>query len=757
MPRNFLLLADADALGRLRAAGMSDQILVDGEPHLPGEVPAPEHDFIERRDPASLVSLDADGEVLDTQANVEHRDELFATLLGSVVCHLVVLENEPAGSQPAGDRAVLKDASPLDRLSRWYETFRREVAERVDYRQHEYRHILILVCAEDIPKACLLQLNELLACGDGEPAIHACYVMLRRLNWGAANVCHSRYVWPLSVARLLVYHLATDSASVARASVSGDPVTLAWRAIELVPDIAPAEVEEHFRQRLDKLVERFSTASPDEGGSDWNAKAFDPDPDVPKARLPEKEFSHRGPWNTFDAPRAVEDATDAKMWEEELRRTGGNLVRAIAARLLSEDLESWQQIGRVWGSVHLKPSALWAALRERGVIHGPDVAAELQKLGGEFEALREILRQRDEAIEDAARCATMLEEAQCGFVDLGRRFLFAGVAAGAVAYASILVFHMLLGGWSAALLVACFGVLGAICALVGPRILEEQAGKQAVEAFQKEILVDLQQRTIDQDSRCQNLVANGHRFWAKSRAASASRRLGRLLRRFHSMIEQELVTHEPDAEFDEEEEPDEFGATSPSNQRRRESQQRLYLKFTRVRRKIESFKPDADALDGVMENRISRFKELWGRLCRDHDGCFAGNMPAGEWIPALDDFRDGFRAAISDEIHRQAIAQMADDRRQEWGDELQRFLNEPYHYYLSCPVTSEHVDPKFRTIRLLLRSQLQKDDVGHTLQNVSVDYPAVMDWLPMFGLLFEEMPIRLGEGEEFIEAVDHEA
>ena len=58
MPAKLLLLADADALSRLRAAGMSDQLLVDGEQLRPDESGPPDHAFIERRDPAALVPLE---------------------------------------------------------------------------------------------------------------------------------------------------------------------------------------------------------------------------------------------------------------------------------------------------------------------------------------------------------------------------------------------------------------------------------------------------------------------------------------------------------------------------------------------------------------------------------------------------------------------------------------------------------------------------------------------------------------------------
>ena len=756
MPAKLLLLADADALSQLRAAGMSDQLLVEGEQLRSGESEPVDGAFIERRDPAALVPAETDDQdALEVRADVERRDKLFARLLGSVVCHLVVLENESSAHRPGHESVVLENASPLRQLNEWYKQFGAEVGNRVGYRQDEYRHILILVCAEEIPNKYAAHLARLFEKGGDKPLIHASYVMLRRLNWGSAGVCHSRHAWPLSVSRLLVYLMATGADGVTRLPSGADTVTLAWRAIELVPDIAPRLIEDHFRKRLDQAYDQLFGSSAKADVSDWDAEAFDPDPLVEKQQLPAKTSSWRGDWHTFKARAAVGDTAAPKRWEEQLRANGQRFAASMAQSQLSEDPESWQQIGRIWGKVHTFPASLPSALGERRIVAGPDASGALQRLMDDFDKLRDVLRQRDAAIDNAEKCAELLEQAQMGYVELGRRFLLACVSAGIVAYASIVVFHSLLGSWTAPLLVASFGLLGALAALAVPYLIERRAGKRAVESFHDEILADVESRTINQDWHCQELVAGGHRFWAKSRAASAARRLRDLLRRLHGMIQRELVTREPVVDFRDEGKLEELGASSESPEQARRDQQREYLRRTRVRQELGSYMPDEDALDRIMKDRVERFRALWRRLCHDHDGNFAGNMPASVWIPELRNSYDGFRAAVSGEIHRQAIEQLAHDRSHSWDDELQAFLNQPYDYYLSCPVTSEHVSQRLRTRRLLLRTALQ--GVGQSLQDVTVDYSEVMNSLPLFGLLFDEMPIRLGAGEKYLEAVEYEA
>jgi hypothetical protein len=57
-----------------------------------------------------------------------------------------------------------------------------------------------------------------------------------------------------------------------------------------------------------------------------------------------------------------------------------------------------------------------------------------------------------------------------------------------------------------------------------------------------------------------------------------------------------------------------------------------------------------------------------------------------------------------------------------------------------------------------LRTDLQEEEVGQELQDINVDFNKVMDTQPSFGLLFDEVPVKLGEGNDgYVRAIPYEA
>lgn len=331
--------------------------------------------------------------------------------------------------------------------------------------------------------------------------------------------------------------------------------------------------------------------------------------------------------------------------------------------------------------------------------------------------------------------------------------ILACFAAGFVIYASMILMLSLLGSWGAALTVSTFGAAGAVLAACLPHLWESFAGKRATSSFCEDVLTELDQRMIDRDFACQELVANGHRFWAKSRAASASRRLRELLRRFDAMIQQEMgagnTAGEPQGNrFDE------FRKTGPREERRRRRQRDEFLRSTRVEHEFQAFRPEEDALEKERDHCVEQFRQTWQALCRKYDRNAAGNMPAHVWIPELRAFHEGFQLAINDELCRQAIGQMGEDHNQQWSAELRSFLNQSYDYYMSCPITSSESSEDRRMMRLFLQKGMEGEGFGQDPERLTVDYVDLMDDLPMFGLLFDETPVTLGEGPDGnIEAV----
>lgn len=756
MARKLYLLADDQAMVKLRAVGMSEELLVDGTHDAPPDGSAPQRDYIQRLDPRDLTPHARPAEAAEDSpaVDVEHRDELFAGLLGSLVCHLVVLEND------AGERdTVLTDSAPVERLRTWYEQFQQEVELRVGYRQSDYRHVLVIVCAEDVPHEYLEPLLAQLS-GPDSP-VEVCYVMLRRLNWAQQNVCHARYVWPISVARLLLYLMTTKGQLQPR----GGTTLMAWRAIEIVPDIPASVIDEQYRKTLDIIYKRLFTDFADHRQrSVWDEDSFDPDPHIDKEELTVPEPPHVRQWQTFDSRRATDDAESPARWDEALSENGGRFATSIGRAVLDDDSPAWRQVAKVWGSVHGEPSVLPAALQQRGIVHGPDVDRSFQELLDEFQSLITMIRERDAAIADARGCAEAIAQAQRGYIDRSVRVMLAATVGVIVSYASIVLFGYLLSltvsdlwarplDWLTPLAVAGSGVLGVALAVVVPLVMENIAGKRAVGTFTDDILPDLDQRMIRRDWASQKLIENGHRFWAKARAASAARRLRLLLRRLMTMVDFELRTTDSAAPSPED---DAHLYNHTARRRRQIQQQREFQQQSRIRQATPTVDVDGEALSHLSDTWLENFRRLWMELCQSHDRQRAGTMPAQIWIPRLRAFCEQLHAAVAERIHSDAVRNLIAAQDEQWKRALGVFLNQDYSYYLSCPVTATDVDADGRSMRLLLRSELAHQDDGR-LQDVVVDHHPVIDGQPLLGLLFDEAPVQLGAGSDgHVRVMPHE-
>jgi len=756
MPRRILLLADDSALRRLRAAGLSDQLLRDGERAEREADAGP--DYIECLDPASLLPFEPAASLQQQRDEIERRESLFASLLGSVVVHLAVLENDPTETVSTDGPLALADAAPLARLVQWYRLFHEEAVRLVNYRQSDYRHILILVCAEDLPNAQMELLDELL--GRTEPSapdslgIDACYVMLRRLNWAADRVCHARHVWPWPVARLLTYLLATGVQGVARSPHRTAPVTLAWRAIELIPDVPRTLIDAQFRQRLDHICQQVFRPDGNEPG--WDSGAFDLQPNVPIQQLAAPPLPDADDWHEFPAQEAIGQVADPHRWDGPLHDNGRRFAALLAQAVLADDPQSWRQIQRVWAGLHARPSLLPIALSQPEIAQGPDLTGNLNRLVFGYEQLCNALAQREAAVDHARQCAEVLEQTQTGFVPTWRRLAVAAIVASFVAYASLVVLHSLLATWGIPLVVAVCGLIGAGLAAAIPMILENQAGMRGVKTFRESVLQDLDDRTIAMDTASQGLVADGHCLWARLRAASAAQRLRRLLARLNAMIQHELATHDPATGLGDTMDDGDDGDPDHPGARQRRQQQDEYLRATRLCREVVGYAPDEAALDRRTAAYADQLHNLWVRLCTDEDPEHAGNMPARIWIPALRDFRQHFCAAVCDEIYQQAVKQLAQPGRDDWHREIDRLLNQPFDYYFSCPVTAVDVDQQHRTRHLLLQSVLADGYRAHTPVGLVIDNAVLVDALPLFGLLVDQAPVRLAPGEQWIGVATHD-
>jgi len=327
--QRLLLLADEVCFEDIKKyGGLPPGILCD----VDEDGPAPSERHIVRRDPALLIpdarhpaSGDGAPDAVSQRAlDEEGRDELFAELLGTTVCHLVVLGNARDGRAEISDKTTIGGPTCLEDLVEWYKAFQKEVG-RVRHRRHEYQHILILVCtddlrADDLP--CIKALTE----ADGEHAyFHRCYVMLKKLELGRQDVCFSRYVWPSAVGRLLLRLLDDESYGI-----RGGACAYAWRAFELSPGFDRSIVDEQYVRALGLANQRLCEAGADVD-PEWRHEVLHPrEKRLQVEELGEKEIPTARYWHRFGVREESAAVTSEDRWSGELTDAGESFGGQLA-------------------------------------------------------------------------------------------------------------------------------------------------------------------------------------------------------------------------------------------------------------------------------------------------------------------------------------------------------------------------------------------------------------------------------------------
>jgi hypothetical protein len=744
MPRKLLLLADDRCWNELRGgAGLPERVWINrADRWVRGSFDETD-DRIIRHDPALIAPRGVATLSSDSPAAIddEGRDELFAELLDSVVCHLVVLDHPPDGLlEPA--TTTIPCPGGLAELAQWYERFHAEAARRVAHRQAESRHIVILVFAEPPAADAFEPLQKLTAGAGRNKLCDACYVLWPQLELGPHDICHSRYVWPIAVGRLLLRLLEEPV-------VQPDDRTRAWawRAFELAPALDPDEVDRNYRELLDDAYRGLRR----EIHSDelrWNTAQFNPLPlSVDPVPLPPaKPISPGEFWHTFDAVRAVQQAASPTRFEAELQAAGAEFSTRLKRRAVLDEPPAWTEVQKVWSAVHTHPGYVSAALadtRVAGAGLAQDPALQLTQSWKDI-AAREA--ERDQRIGEARACAALLAEAQSNYVELLFRLVAAGAVAVLMGFLSLLLFLELLGSWLTAALVALGAGGGAAAAAFALHMSERFRGEAARHA-----LLDML-REIDDSSRqrhqcCQEAVVRASTFWERLRARSAATRLRQLLARAQTMLDRELRPEfvEP-SEADSPEVPHDDAASGPQRAERRRRQRERFLAQTSLRHAIDPRELAPDNLrelvgiEQLIRDRQTAFlSEVWRRTCIEADPSRLGKIPAQLLVPRIREFHTAFRTALVAEVHRQVIERMHGRGADLWAAEIARLRNQPFLYYMSCPIGS--ATPHLLS-RLFLRADFRTDPLARELGELPVVASTRLQGLPLVGLLVEECPIR---------------
>jgi hypothetical protein len=758
--RKLILLTDHGAFAEFRkSSGLPPDCIEDALDRVrrrADDERGVARDFrIKHVDPSILVPIDPEAEVAAEHAQQQTpngvvmediRDEIFGELLTCTVCHLVVLENELEAVQGLSgqERVVLQDDSRLQALRRWYERFTEEAIRRVgEKRVNEYRHYLILVCAEEIPERFFESFQALVKPVDGHvqasPLIKNVYVMLRKLEIGEEHVLHSRYVWPMYVGRLCT-QLLYEAGSTPRSQPCNAQV---WRCLEIAAELDKTAVESILADAVRRAYETtqenvfVDTNREPKRSITFTVPAVDP----VGSTVSVAPRSYGGSWDAFPAASICREA-EARRGRAEVEEQPGSdvtLDQAVASSAAAlRDVLNAHMLGFSKGTVtdddegartyfNRQNAAvpfleqLWAAVHDHPKhtkldIELPAVSRSLAVLDSEYREVCQKDADREKQSGELDSCVEEFDLAAKGFVPLwpstgsvGRFFLALSVAlfaayAGYTITASLLRFwaaaglkpsHRIFDGHVAPLVVGLSGVAGAFAAALLGWGLERFRGSKAVcelnTQFSTLASVDLERHNC-----CVRLLRRASQFWDALRLLGVGLAQSRLLRRTRSILKQKL---HPQSVLAEESDgldpidPMEGSGGELSPMRLDEWKQLEHDQFSEA----STIVLDIDTpikeseIRTVVDKQLSGFLDRWRELCRDCDAQFTGRLPAMQLVPFLDGFVRSLETDVRNEIRTLCVGKVSRDAKalaKRLGQEraLRRGGTEQYHYFVSCQV-----------------------------------------------------------------------
>ncbi|HYG78179.1 MAG TPA: hypothetical protein VEK08_24450 [Planctomycetota bacterium] len=720
----LLLLADNRCVAQLRDTGtLPDSFWAAFEPGKNSYSPQKRDGCLRYCDPSFLH---------DPALGIERRDAYFAEMLECVCCHLVVLENPKEVRKTGTDwnEFSYKGTSKIPDLVSWYESFK-ELAERhLGGRSAQHRHILILICAEEIPNEQLTPLENLLNSPfKGSNLFDRCYVMLRQLECGPAEAYHSRYVWPISVSRLLLTLMATPARQAdARATA------IAWRCFEAAPELPDGFVDERFESAMNQVR---AALTPKEAStkSDGKAEIF---PQVPaltqKFNLDADPPQAEGDWLHYSARSSVERLKQWSVWEPKFVKAGAAFSGYANNERLKHEPDALSSVQKAWDDVHRDPENIYVLLKDKSLISRPELARHLRAADEKFRNIEAQDHERKRVIDETGACAEILEETRNSFVSLDNRILFAVAISLFAGYYSMILFHQILGMWLWSILISVAGALTAgITALVLWHT-EYKRGQAGTREFQKQL-----QRIHDQTDAlnlsCQSAVREAHAFLEEARAAAAAQKLKLLLQRVQLILQTELDAPTALARCAGRVETTEAAGDAELSRMQRAA----FLKATLLQLKTYDSRYQDQSYTDLIEQETRALREqLWTDFC-SKDSHSTGLLPASDLVAMLRRFRTNLRAELQKRIFVEAATPA-----QSTGSETKQLFDTQSRgrHYLSCkPELGNHL----RQTVIVSASAPDEIKQANTPNRIVSD---LLDACPFVALVTEEMTISLSKGQD---------
>lgn len=754
---HLLLFADDRVFAALKQCQeIPDDLLLDGEAaavttdfesgHLP---------FV-RRHPELLYPLRTSGGQSGTQTirrfqDYEQREFFFAELLNSTVFHICVIENQSRSVGADTDRSsvTLQGRSNLPELAEWYGRFRKEAKDKAGHRGNEYKHILILVFADDIPAAEIEPLQKLLGKGQSAPEtrLDACYVMMRRIEHGGQDVLHSRYVWPTLVSRLLICLLANR-----KAHREQETRVQAWRAFDFLPNVPPAVLEEAVKDQLlecfNRLQESFKVKVA------VTEKHFDPASvalnlqEVMSPSLPEAQA-----WPFEDPMTLHAAASDGSRWEPELRTKGRSYARDMRAVTLDQDLNILPAVIRLWQGVHAGIDAIGPNLNAIiSFLAGRKTNEDSKRLAasdqdrswfhryfteakGFWSQMLECSRRREVGLHLLKECVPVLDEARAGYVAILPRLIFGAASSLLITYAVASIFQGLYEHWLlwAATAGTIFSLITLLIAFL-IRELERRRGQKAMNRF-REGLTAVDALVGERHRLGQECLRAAVGCWEQHRIHATGHRLRVLLQRVQRILQRELEPGAPSSVSIREQQEQPAQDSSAEDLRKKE-EEILRRHLTKILEASWTLHDGASAqLKEATDQAIQQFKTQWTDYCETYDqqSC-CGHLPAHVLIPWIRTFVAKFRRAIFQRLNKDTVAVAMKQDPEAFARGLEAIENQEQFHYMSCPFYGSR--RKRLEKHLYIRPELKRFVAGRQAE----EHPC-LEHFPAAAYLFEEVPI----------------
>ncbi len=675
MPKDrLLLLTDSRCLRELvDHGGLPEGLVVTPNGRTP--------DLSDSRLAGKLVACDPDlfvsGEVRNRTED-QQRDVFYGQLIGTSMCHLVVLDAVAQLHDGTSDAAR---PNTTRALQDWYERFMRE-ANRIPKRRQEFRHVLIVVCADGLPAERERDIDALLE--NAREFVDECYVMADMLELGQNQVIHASYGWPLPTARLLFRLLSEVQKQRAGGSVS----RYAWRALEIAPGLDPERIQEqcdhHVREQASRLLSR---AVGGEDLSTWNAtyrRSFAPESD--SAQLPPLKLApiEAPMWAADDAREALSLASDAARGDAAMAEAGRSDRATFAAGAEARLRAIQDSVRYAWSLVAGGPGCVGMLLNQ-GRPEPQDLHAHLDRVTAQWRAIRELDQEHQERLAIASACVDEYEKARAAFIGFNVRVLIGIVVAIAAAFLG----HSILRGlWDSAwvtLGVVVAAAAGASIAAYWTARQEQRAGEVAAKSM-GELLGAADDAVRERGEAARTAARLANEFWTRLRARAAAARLERLLRRVQLVLVRELT---PESEGVEHRSgwSKEAAMESPDTAEFQADQRARLRRLTTISAQGSLAGP-ARRIDLV--EVIARFEHellhFWRDVCERHDKLPAGHLPATVLSERIREFARQFREAVSGEVRRQLLTPEAGVESPSVLSSLAEALNDRFSYFMSYPM-----------------------------------------------------------------------